>query len=330
MENHLNPNGQTQNKYYDNTMLSAYKDCPRKYFIRHMLGWRSEGTATPLAFGLAWHAAQDVVWVEAKFNPPQTLLYLAHTKFCEAWSEEGLPVEMDLAQIEEYNPRTPSIAKEMLVEYIEARWRMLQEAELLACEQPFAVPVPDTENIWYIGRLDKVVRYNGQVLTLEHKTTTEYKKDGGFRATYIDGWYSDSQIKGYQYGAGLFFGVEQVWVDAALVHKTVHNAFRFVPVAHQLPLLQEWINDTTEWINRTQRDVARYTVDGELKPGTFPKNENSCVGKFGPCPYLNICRTTADPSKLDEVPPGYIEERWIPFEILGIDRLITQGAPDNA
>ena len=95
-------------------------------------------------------------------------------------------------------------------------------------------------------------------------------------------------MKGYQFGGGLYFpGLTQVWVDAALVHKTVHNAFKFIPVAHPVPMLTEWLNDTREWIERLQRDVAKFKLVGKLAAGVFPKNENSCVGKFGPCPFIN-------------------------------------------
>lgn len=307
---------ETQAQYLDNTMLSGYKDCPRKYYLRHVLGWRSEGTAIPLVFGLSWHDAQDVVWKHAKAVPAKELEQLALAKFCETWEANGLPVEPGIEQLEWMGMRTPSVAHDMLHHYIETRWKMLQEAELLACEQPFAVPLPELPNVWYIGRLDKVVRYNGETLVIEHKTTTAYKKDGGFLSSYIEGWYSDSQCKGYQYGGALFFpGLTQVWVDAALVHKTVHNAFRFVPVAHQFNLLQEFLRDTVSWVNRINEDtIAEY----------FPKNENACMGKFGACTFLNICRTTSDPGALAGPPAGYMVDRWTPFDLLGIDQILTK------
>lgn len=300
--------------FRDNTMLGSYKECPRRFQLRHVLGWRSEGTSLPLSFGLSWHESMDQVWQYAKKLPQRELHELASLKFLESWEEQGLPTQLTVEDIEKLSPRTPLVASEMLHKYIESRWKMLQEAELIACEQPFAVPIPES-TAWYVGRLDKVVRYNGQVLVVEHKTTTEYKKDGGFKTAYVEGWYSDSQVKGYQYGGGLFFGTEQVWVDAALVHKSVHDKFRLVPVAHQHPLLLEWLGDTRDWNNRIERDLAR---------SYFPKNENSCYGKFGACPFLDICRTTADPAKLTEPPAGYVLERWEPFDILGLDKLVNK------
>lgn len=326
------PSPETGNaRYYDNTILSSYKDCPRRYFIRHQLNWRSTGTSLPLSFGLSWHSAMDVVWQFAKKLPPPDLRDLAYAKFCETWEGQGLPVNLPVELIDEYSPRTPMIASEMISNYISTRWKMLQEAEVVAIEQPFAVPLPDANNVWYIGRLDKVITWNGETVALEHKTTTSYKKDGHFRSDYVESWFSDSQTKGYQFGAGLFFpGLKQVWVDAALVHKQVHNGFRFIPIAHQDVLLREWLDDTREWVGRLELDVAMFQAgNNQLLEGTFPKNENSCIGKYGPCPYLSICRTNSRPDKLEEPPEGYMVEKWAPFELLGIDKLVNK-EPENA
>jgi len=304
----------SKSQFYDNTMVSSYKECPRRYQIRHKLGWRSQGTAMPLIFGLSWHAGMDAVWTYAPKLPSGELADIALMQFLETWEAEGMPARPDLEQLEALGNRNPSVAHEMIVNYIAARGAMLREAKLVACEQPFAVPLPGATDVWYIGRLDKVIEYNGQTLVIEHKTTSEYKKDGGFKSLYIESWYSDSQVKGYQFGGAMFFpDLSQVWVDAALVHKTVHDAFRFVPVAHQQPLLQEWLRDTLDWVKRIQGDAER---------NYFPKNESACIGKYGACPFLDICRTTADPAKLAGPPPGYILDRWEPFETLGLAKLI--------
>lgn len=304
-----------ETEFYDNTALSAYKDCPRKFQLRHRLNWRSEGVSLPLTFGLAWHEAMDVVWQYVHKIPQKELPDFALAKFLESWEAQGMKSQLSIEEIDKLSPRIPSVAHEMLHGYINARLPILTQAELIAVEQPFAVPLPESQ-VWYVGRLDKIVRYNGQLLVLEHKTTTEYKKDGGFKTAYVESWFSDSQVKGYQFGGALFFpGLKQVWVDAALVHKQAHNFFRFIPVEHSAPLLQEWIEGTRDWVNRIKADTAR---------GYFPKNENSCMGKYGPCPFLDICRTTADPWNLKEPPPGYIAEKWEPFETLKLDKLINK------
>ena len=313
-------------RFDDNTRLGTYKECPRRFFLRHVMSWRSEGTAVPLVFGLSWHAGMDQVWTHANNLSKDDLVQAAMAAFMETWTGEGFPEQLDMDQQSAFLPRTPSIAEEMYHAYINERYSVLTNCTLIAAEQPFAVPIPNMDKSWYVGRLDKVIEYNGQKLVIEHKTTAIYKKDGGFQSSYIEGWYSDSQVKGYQFGAGLYYpGLTQVWVDCALVHKTVHNAFRFVPVAHSFPLIKEWLGDTQEWIRRVDRDEQLFKKHGHLVPGCFPKNENSCYGKFGACSNIDICRATSDITVDQEVPSGYIVEKWSPFETLGLDKILNNG-----
>lgn len=317
--------------YYDNTRLSDYKECPRKYFIRHVLGWTVDygRVAAPLIFGGSWHEGQDVIWRHAKKVDPATLVDLAHDQFMKHWIEAGYPASITSIEMENLGARTPMVAKEMYWHYVQQRWSMLQRCEVLAVEQPFAVPLPGLPDHWYVGRMDKVVQDQNQRLVLEHKTTTLYRINGNFDPQYIESWYSSSQVKGYEFGGSLYYGgVDGVWVDCALVHKKVHDAFKFVPVAHHMSLLEEWITTTVTWTKEVTEATERFNA-GESVQTTFKKNEDSCYGKYGPCPFLEICRTIADPTKLDGPPPGFKEERWEPFNILGLDKLVQQENKDE-
>ncbi|PIP98699.1 MAG: hypothetical protein COW76_19595 [Shewanella sp. CG18_big_fil_WC_8_21_14_2_50_42_11] len=310
---------------YDNTQISSYKTCPRSYFIRHVLEWRGTGTAIPLVFGLSWHNSMDALYTN-KDLPHRDVVDLAYEAFVQEWERNGFNPVPSLSQDSEYSPRTPTIAKEMLDNYLHTRRRLLHECELVSCEQPVAVPMPTVDDTWYIGRLDKTISYQGQTIILEHKTTTAYATIGNFRSDYVDSWYSSSQVKGYQFMGSLYYpdkNAPQVWVDASLVHKKVHDAFKLIPINHSAILLQEWLVDTTRWIQDIKKDKAAFAEAGELTEGTFKRNEDSCYGKFGSCPFLDICRTCADPSKMSAPPPGFIKEVWEPFSILGLTKLLT-------
>ena len=312
-------------KCFDNTRVSTYKECPRKYLIRHVLHWKPEGTGNALVFGLAWHDGMDALWINKNKLRPDELQQLAMLSFLKTYEAWGLNPNPSLGEMDRVAPRTPGTAAEMYYHYIDKRKKILAESTLLAAEQPFAVPMPGLDNTWYIGRLDKAISWNGQDIILEHKTTTAYSIEHNFRTDYVDSWYASSQVKGYQFGGGLYYpGLSAVWVDAALVHKKIHDQFKFIPIAHKFDLLEEWIGDTRGWITRIITDEAQYNAAGKLAPGVFPKNEDSCFGKYGSCEFLNICRTTADPTKLGECPAGYIEEKWEPFSVLGLDKLVQQ------
>lgn len=312
-----------ESHYYDNTMIANYKECPRKYFLRHVMEWTtdSEKKAPALVFGSAWHAGMDAIWGNNKHDR-RRMFDQACIAFDKQWEEDGYTVDMSLEEAADLKARTPGIAHEMFHHYIAAREKMLAETEVIAIEQPIAMPYPNMHDTWYVGKLDKVVRYNG-IHILEHKTTTAYAIKGMFQPNYLESWNASSQVKGYQVvGSTYHEGLQDVWVDCALVHAKVHDAFKFVPIAHSWPLLKEWIVDTGRWIEAIQNETIEWLKMGSLEKGTFRKNEDSCYGKYGTCPFLNICSTCSDPTQLDEVPSLYKKEAWEPFDTLKLDNLI--------
>jgi hypothetical protein len=317
-----------QSAYFDNTRIADYKTCPRKYFLRHVLHWTidlGERKAPALVFGGAWHEGMDAIW-GAQGQESLVKVSLAKSAFRKHWMENGYPdpEDMTLAEQEDLGARTPGTAHEMFFNYVQTRQKLLEECTVLGIEQPVAMPMPGLEDTWYIGRFDKVFRWNGTHIG-EHKTTTAYAIKGQFQPMWTESWGSSSQVKGYQMIGSLYYpDLQDVWVDGALVHKKVHDAFKLVPVSHSVPLLSEWIIDTGKWISEIQKETEEFLAEGDLHKGTFRRNEDACFGKYGRCPFLDICSTHSDPSKLGEPPLGYKKEKWEPFNELGIDKLVSE------
>ena len=318
----------TNSRYHDNTMISTYKECPRKYLLRHVLGWTissdyyDDRKPAALVFGSSWHAGMDAIWGAGQNETNKNRVDAAMEEFRTQWEEDGYTFNLSPEEAEDLGARTPGTAHEMFYSYVQQREGMLSRAVVLGIEQPIAIPFPELEDTWYVGKLDKVVEYNGTHV-LEHKTTTLYRIKGNFDQDYLESWNSASQVKGYQLAGSLYYPkLQDVWVDCSLVHKKIHDAFKFVPVAHSWPLLQEWIVDTRRWILAIHQETDEYKAIGSLKKGTFRRNEDQCYGKYSKCPFLNICSTCPDPTQLDGPPPGYKLDRWAPFEVLNLDKLI--------
>ncbi|GAH48474.1 unnamed protein product, partial [marine sediment metagenome] len=166
-------------KYYDNTRLTSYKDCPRMYYLRHVKHWRREGLSKDLAFGLAWHEAMDVVWGNIN-DTPDAIMNAAVEVFNSTWVEQGMkpPSELTIDDMNWLKTKTPGIGYEMIWNYIIQRQDMIQTFDILQIEQPFVVPLyTDDMSVLYCGRRDKVFRCNGQLIVGEHKTTGSYKKN---------------------------------------------------------------------------------------------------------------------------------------------------------
>ena len=318
-------------RYYDNTKLGDYKKCPRYYYLRHVKGWRKQGTAMPLIFGLCWHEAMNVIWsgwhlVKGGQYTSGQLIEAAMHNWEQCWVENGgKPIsELDMQDLEMLGARTPMSAKEMLIHYVDKREGILNSMQLLAAERPFAVPLfPDNDDIWYIGRRDKDVVINGDITIIEHKTTTEYKIDGGFKSQYLESYWPNSQVMGYIYAANIeYSSARYVWVDAALVHKKVHDCFKFIPISSTMSDMDAWLWEARDWVERIESDIERL-ADQPLNTamGAFPKNTEQCVGKYGICGMIDICRGFSNPSQVLEPPAGFIHDIWNPFELLHISEI---------
>ena len=327
-------------RLYDNTRLSAFKRCPRYFFYRHVKHWTPDKISPALVFGASWHAAMDAIWRSMVAGDEKTIVVEKGVEaFNAEWTDQGMPSPQDLMpeDIKELGARTPVNAIEMIVGYVSKRWDMLRggELEILDIERPFIVPLdPEDDTLFYIGKIDKTIRYKSKVLAMEHKTTTAYKKtedSNKFRAGFVDSFSPNSQVDGYQYALHLTYPGEAggVWVDAALVHKT-EESFMFIPVEKRLEQLDLWLWETHTWIDLIEqnKEMAANTSPQEKYMAAFPKNTNSCWDFNQACPYLDLCRAWPNPQGHD-IPPGMTRSVWNPVEhIQGLGHLVDKDAVD--
>jgi len=316
------------NRYYDNTRISEARNCMRKYYLRHKRDWVRDGLAKPLLFGLCWHEGMDAVWGHADSDISDTKLHeLAMLAFNSKWVEEGGPSwETMSPEIQDlYSPRTPGVAAEMLHNYIKQRREQIRGFEIIGIEVPFAVPLdPDDPELFFIGRFDKVFKDSyGNIIVGEHKTSSLYSVKEVFQPRWVDSWSPASQIDGYLYAAHMLYGdkVKSVWIDGALVHKKVHNGFKFVPVNRQVAHLKAWLWETLFWVRMIEDEEARFkelSLESEYL-AAYPKNTGSCSDWAG-CTFKDVCTMIPNPS-LADLPSGFKEEHWEPFDTLKIEQL---------
>lgn len=317
-------------RLFDNTRLSEFKRCPRKYFYRHVLHWDTIGTKPALVFGSSWHAAMDVIWANIKHMPKLQLAEAAYVAFVDNWTNEGMlhPDEMDYEQLKELSPRTPQHAMEMIAAYIDERSKSKDDFELIHTERPFAVPIdPNDDTLFYVGKIDKVVRRRNKIMGIEHKTTTAYKKDGPFRSQFVDSFSPNSQVDGYLYTLHMMFPGEVggVWVDASLVHKQ-EEGFMFIPVERQLRHLDSWLWEVRWWIAMVEGnlEMANKVSPNDDFMTAFPKNTNSCWDFNTSCPYMIPCKSWPNPLGKPP-PPGFIISNWDPLhEVKGLADMLEK------
>lgn len=311
-----------------------------------MKHWVKSGTAPALVFGLAWHESMDVVWGLAHSDKTdKELTKLAWVRFCEKWEEEGLPSAAEFnnnpAHLDFYKFRTPWTAIEMLSSYVALRRPWIKQRKLIAIEQPFCTPLPDFENRFYIGRIDKLVEEpNGDIRPVEHKTTSLYSKQDGIRASFADTFYPNSQVDGYINSLKTVHGkkLKSLYIDAALVHKTVHDSFRFIPIDRHPKEIVTFVEETNNWISRIEDEKSNFKailwnfkstneVAEKKLAACFPKNTESC-NDFSGCSNRDICNYIPLPHLVNDVPHGYEVKKWEPFDILKMEQLGLEAEED--
>ncbi len=306
--------------YIDNSRIKIFRLCPRKYYFRYIkdLIPKYAGKAPALVFGSCWHAALSALYVGMLCeNLKEKELYeKAENCFMLNWEQEtGSTNNIPL-----WKARNPSTAYAMLNAYINERYYFLKEIELIRDEQPFFFPLNPEKTLYYIGRIDKIVRWQDKIWLVEHKTTTKYAVKGGFKSSFLATFESNSQVEGYMAALKIVTPDAQenlggVLVDIALVHTRQEKklpkavtAFKLLPIYEEPGVLEAWYKDLKYWIQQLQNCQDQKE---------WPRNVDSCHTDYGTCPYHNICSTVPTQKALDNQEDffGYEKSHWEPFDL---------------
>jgi hypothetical protein len=306
-------------RIYDNTELTTHRTCPRKYYFRHVRNWVGDGPpAYALGFGLGIHAACDAIWksIHEGERDQEKIAVLGFGAFMDVWNESGYPpIDVHDDDLwDNISPRTPDVAAAIIIEYIKENAGWIRSCELLDIEKPFLVPInPDKADVFYGGRWDKLIRKDGKIWILDHKTSSAYRKAAGFAEYFLESFSPNSQVDGYLFGGELSFPgeVAGVFIDAILVHKTIRK-FAHLPITKDVHNLEEWLWEANREIETIERDKAIAEKAGD-RLNAFPKNTGSCFDFFSRCTYFEQCQAAGGrPHKL-AMPEGFKEEAWSPL-----------------
>lgn len=316
-------------RFNDNSRISDHRLCNRYFYWRHRRHLRKDTKNFKADYGSAWSCAMDTVWQAVdKLNlPDDQLIELGFDSFRTKWHDElGYPLCNDMTEDEVsffsfYHEQT---AGEMLYEYIPRRRKFIEHVELVATEWPFAVAIAPDSDQYVTGKIDKVIRWDGYIWGLDHKTTSWYRKSGGFAPQWLDSWHMKSQPDQYLHALKMDFGsqAQGILIDAALVHKSVRE-FALMPIDKDIGMVEDWywrtlheltLIDANDRNLATARALTEAGYELDHLPA-FPKNDHACIQFMQLCPYFDLCTSMANPEKEpDRVPAGFVEERWQPFD----------------
>lgn len=289
---------------FDNTSLSAFKDCPKKYEYGILKGYRGRNTSPALLFGNSYHATVEHFDASiAKGVERELALYLA---IKEAF-------RLSVGGFGDDTKRTRLSLIRSLVYYADQfkndpiKTHIFQNGKV-GLEMSFRFQLPFSaysgEPFLYAGHIDKLADYSRSLYALERKTTTTTLGDAFFeRYTY------SSQIGGYVYAGKVVFDTP---VSGAIIEglQVAVNFSRFGrTIVHRVnDHLEEWLKDLEYWIRQ---------VEYSAKWNYWPHNTEACM-KYGGCPFRSVCFKSPSVRQLI-LDTEFRIEKWNPMDNRGTD-----------
>lgn len=285
---------------YDATKIQDYMDCPRSYFYKYILGWRSEEPNIHLEFGSAWHLAMEALIVNGYSNKS---LSNAFDLFVEYY-RQSFPEVMDAR----YHPKNPTMAFLGLSKYVEEYKNEVFEP--LYTE--IAGSVSLTNDIQIHFKMDSILNTQDGIKSREHKTAGQLSRQ------WRDQWSLKMQTGVYNHVLHCLFPPEKIW--GVEINGAIFSAkdvkFERVPARRSISGMEAWYYNTISWIESIKKDtellMRAWPEDNIMLP--FRMNTENCTKYFG-CPFHSFCIAWANPlQRCEEVPVGFTINHWNPLE----------------
>lgn len=255
---------------FDYTMMSTFLTCQRKYDFRHnrgLVGW--EAMVAP-DFGKAMHAALDV-WYK-HFSKKAVV--------ADALDEVLTVFQANFQESPEDDKRTYKMADWILRNYTEKY--VDQPFKVLATEQEFTLPLPNGNKL--IGRIDKVIEWDGAIWGMDHKTTSMLGD------SYMKMHTPNMQFSGYTWAIQQlgFPKCQGILVDAILVAKGLLEGKSGKSL---VALRRDFAYRSTADVNEYLKVAQDIQVDIQLctDAAIWTPNWDACTD-YGECPYRRVCK----------------------------------------
>lgn len=288
----------------DNTMVSAYRACPKKFWWRHSQSLQRTETSIHLTSGGAFAKGLEVVRKR----------YFDHgDSFDVALAKGAAALYAAYGHVEPHPKYTAKSAHNLvgaLAFYFE-QWPINRglipyrpsEGARHTIEWNFSVPIglthPDTgKPLLYCGRFDMVARHEGFQDALfgeDDKTTTQLGE------TWFTRWRLSNQLIGYAWGSREH-GLKLAGFNVRGI-SLLKNSYGS---AEDLKMINEWQID--RWLANLRLTVARMIKD--YQENTWEMDMGKTCSEFGGCDYLPLCES---PNPSDWIEINFVKNVWNPL-----------------
>lgn len=263
------------------TSLGLFKECPRKYQLQRLEGWRPRGGQVDLDWGILVHQGTELYrrLRHQEVGHQEALRAVVKQALTDTWdSESGRPQ----AWLDPEKNRVTLIRT--LVWYCD-KWQddplrtyQLADGEI-AAELRFNInsgyKYPNGQDIFLHGLLDRIGQINDQTFVVDLKTT-RFELDDRYYAQYSP----DNQFSFYALAAYLGWNVAtQGLIVDAIQTRVTFARFQRQMIQRDQSTINEWWNELGFWFQQMYSCATR---------GIWPQNDKSCH-KWRGCEYRQVC-----------------------------------------
>lgn len=291
---------------WDSTSLGWLKECPRKYQLSMLGGYRLKGESVHLSFGRWYHSGlelYDRLRAEGKGHDE------AQTEMVGQAAEWTWDRETGRAWTTDNTYKTRETLIRSLIWYTEHFKEDPAQTVILdngkpAVELSFKLTLdqgpttgtgtPDQQLYILCGHMDRVVTYQEGTYICDRKTSSTT-----ITSSYFDQYDPDNQMSLYTFAGRIIYNlpIKGIIIDAAQVAVGFTRFSR--GFTHRTESqLEEWLQDTYHWFAQAERFATE---------GYWPMNDKSCH-KYGGCPFRQVC------SKSPEVRQHFLDSNFVKAE----------------
>jgi len=284
----------------DSSKIQGFQKCPRAYFYKNVLGWRSSGNNIHLGFGNAWHDALEYLMITGEHSPANVLR--AYEVFCDRWD-----VEFGMGYYDEHPAKTKAKALLALTSYTAKTDPIKAEYT----EVGGTVPI-DTDKVIHF-KIDAIAQMpDGRYMVIDHKTT------GRDSTSWSEQWSGTFQVHTYNWALDCLVGYDQsagVMINGMVFTKNTQK-YKRIFIKRPKHMTSAYVANARYWYSQIQwnMDMLATQSPSEDVMACFPVNNKSCNDSFPyGCQFPGLCTNISNPlQRLDDMPPGMSKKFWDP------------------
>lgn len=323
----------------DNSSMEVFTTCDRAAEYK-LLYAREAGSHSALRYGSAIHEGLEF-WYKSNRDPHDDTLWEG---MVEAASQPFADAPTQLGDWRNLDRCVDTLSK-YRAKYPTEPFEILEVNGIKQVELPFSLPMgvielsgeptsytfeqivdpttwPDTWepmskvaikelHVYWTGKMDVAINMDNKLWIMDHKTSSIAGSSKKPNPNYFKEFELSQQTIGYAWAGQQIYGEE---VAGLLVNVLVGRR----PTKTGIPtdFIRQRLYYRQDQISEWRTDVLTLISDfaSNLERSFFPRKTKWCVGKYGTCPYFDVC-TMPDAQRLPMLLSDYfVNTTWSPLD----------------